>query len=395
MKTGQKISLMYSTITILIVIMVGGIFFFYSSTYAINLYYKYLEEKAHIIAVEKFDKDELDPVRYQNVQRRRRSSIPTSREAFISAKDSAKANAQLRKFMSDKEIKELRKNEVVDFRNGKEYGAAIVYNDNTGVYAVVATSTNPYSEELWNTMFWAVLWVIVIAIVILVIISRIYAIRVVDRIDEDYQTEKMFVNNASHEINNPLTAIQGECDIALMKDRDAAYYRNSLQRIDKETDRIIRIMANLLTFSHVRANEINPGDLDYVKISIALEQFRDEDTKITINHDFIVRGRPDLLGIALRNIISNARKYSNDGKAIVVADRNTVTVSNKGIGISKNDIRHIFEPFYRGENVAGVSGNGIGLSLAKAIFERAGVKVSVSSTDDGLTTFTMKFPKVH
>lgn len=384
---------MYSAITILLVVMVAGIFYLYSSSYAKSLYYKYLEEKAHIIAVEKFDKDELDPVRYQNVQRRRRSSIPTSHEEFISIADTAKATRQLRRFMSDDKISTLRKKEVVDFQKGKEYGAAVVYNDNTGLFVVLVTSTNPYNEELWSTMSWTIVGVVAIAVIILVIISRIYAIRVVDRIDEDYQTEKMFVNNASHEINNPLTAIQGECEIALMRDRDAGYYRNSLRRIAKETDRIIRIMTNLLNFSHARSGSVNPEDLDVMNISTVLEPFQDENTSINIINDFKVHCRPDLLGIALKNIIGNARKYSVDGRAEVIADHHMLKIKDNGIEISKEDLKHIFEPFYRGENVAGVEGHGIGLSLAKAILEKLGAQIIATSETNGYTVFTIKFPK--
>ena len=73
---------------------------------------------------------------------------------------------------------------------------------------------------------------------------------VLDRIDQDYQTEKMFVNNASHEINNPLTAIQGECEVALMRDRSHNEYKSSLKSISEETNRIINIMHELLLFSH-------------------------------------------------------------------------------------------------------------------------------------------------
>lgn len=62
---------------------------------------------------------------------------------------------------------------------------------------------------------WTLLALVLVAAGVLWLISKLYAMRVLDRIDKDYQAEKMFVNNASHEINNPLTAIQGECEIAL------------------------------------------------------------------------------------------------------------------------------------------------------------------------------------
>lgn len=84
MKTGRKISLIYSGITIGLIIIAGVVFYFFASNYVHSLYFHYLEEKAHAVAEEKFSKDELDPVKYQNVVLRRKNSIPTSQELFLS-----------------------------------------------------------------------------------------------------------------------------------------------------------------------------------------------------------------------------------------------------------------------------------------------------------------------
>lgn len=99
-------------------------------------------------------------------------------------------------------------------------------------------------------MGWMLLLMFVVSAIILWLVSRLYAIRMVERIDKAYQTEKMFVNNAFHEINNPLTAIQGECEIALLKERSGEEYRKSLGIIQKETERVVRIMKQLLQFSY-------------------------------------------------------------------------------------------------------------------------------------------------
>ena len=76
--------------------------------------------------------------------------------------------------------------------------------------------------------------------------SRPNAIRMVYRIDAAYQSEKAFISNASHELNNPLTAIQGECEISLLKERTPAEYQSALKRIASENKRIIQLMQHLL-----------------------------------------------------------------------------------------------------------------------------------------------------
>ena len=73
MRTGKKISLIYSGITIGLIIIAGVVFYIFASNYVHNLYFHYLEEKAHAVAEEKFSKDELDPVKYQNVVLRRKN----------------------------------------------------------------------------------------------------------------------------------------------------------------------------------------------------------------------------------------------------------------------------------------------------------------------------------
>ena len=83
MKAGHKISIIYSGITIGLVLIAGLVFYFFSSNYIRNLYSHYMQEKAHAVAEEKFSKDELDPVKYRNVVIRRQTSIPTSKELFV------------------------------------------------------------------------------------------------------------------------------------------------------------------------------------------------------------------------------------------------------------------------------------------------------------------------
>ena len=181
MKTGSKISLIYSGITIGLVVITALLFLFVASDYTNDIYYHYLEEKAHALAEEKFSEDELDPV-----------------------------IGQLSRYLDEEEIKRLLRDETIDFENGEEVGTAFVYYDNTGTFAVVVVSRNPFIGDINRVLLWGLLLLVLLSAGVLYLISRIYANRMLDRIDKDYQTEKMFVNNASHEINNPLTAIQGE-----------------------------------------------------------------------------------------------------------------------------------------------------------------------------------------
>lgn len=391
MKASRKVSLIYSFITIGFVIIAGMVFYVFFSHRTENLYYHYLEEKARTVAAEKFQKDELDPVKYRNVVMRRQNSIPTSKEIFINLADKQKANQQLSKYLDDSELLQLFQNKVVNFRKGNLVGTSFIYYDNEGTFAVIVLSLNPYGDELASNMRWMILALVLIATGILYLISRLYATRMVDKIDKAYQTEKMFVNNASHEINNPLTAIQGECEIALMKERTPDEYKNSLQRISDETDRVIRIMQQLLLFSHTRSENDDIENLDKISIASFVQQFADASTLVKIHDDFTIFAREDLLTIALRNIVSNARKYSAGKPVTITISKKVITIADLGIGIPEKNIKHIFDPFYRASNTSGITGNGIGLSLAKEILGKYKAKISVKSKEQQGTIFTIKF----
>ena len=378
MRTGHKISLIYSGITIGLLLVAGMVFYFFSSNYIRNLYFHYMEEKAHAVAEEKFSKDELDPVKYRNVVLRRKNSIPTSKELFIRVDNRQMAQQTLEAYLTDEQIERLYANQTVNFEHGEEVGTAFVYYDNTGTFAVIVLSRNPYGTDIAHTLRWALLLLVLVSAAVLWLISRLYAMRMLERIDRDYQTEKMFVNNASHEINNPLTAIQGECEVALLAERTVPEYKDTLRRIAQEADRVVTIMRELLRFSHVRSGK-GLGEREPVKIGALLESVAGKQCDMECRDDFTVTGDTNLLRMAFHNLINNAVKYA-EGKmvSITIADR-CVVIRDQGIGIPPEDLPHVFEPFFRASNTGSVSGHGVGLALAKAILEKNGARIKVQS----------------
>ncbi|MBQ9213594.1 MAG: HAMP domain-containing histidine kinase [Bacteroidales bacterium] len=337
MEIGNKISLLYSGITIGLVVITAMIFFFAASHYTNDIYYNYLEEKAHALAEEKFSQDELDPVKYRNVVIRRQNSIPTSQELFINLADRQKAENQLSKYLDPDEIKRLFDNQTIDFEVGEEVGTAFVYYDNTGTFAVIVLSRNPFIDDINKMLLWGLLLLVLLSAGVLYLISRLYANKVLNRIDKDYQTEKMFVNNASHEINNPLTAIQGECEVGLMMEHQPSQYRDILERISKETYRIIVIMRELLLFSHARNGQIDESKMQKISLSSVVLPECNDNVKLNILKDFTIDCDAELLRIAVHNLISNAVKYSN-GKPVTVTIRQPeLIIEDNGIGIPESD----------------------------------------------------------
>lgn len=388
MKIGNKISLAYSGITIGLVVITALIFFFVASNYTQNIYFSYLEEKAHAVAEEKFSEDELDPVKYRNVVIRRQNSIPTSKELFINLADHEAATKQLREYLDQDEIERLFANQPVNFEERQEVGTAFIYYDNTGTFAVLVLSRNPFIDDINRMLLWGVIALVLLSTGVLYLISRLYAWRMLNRIDMDYQAEKMFVNNASHEINNPLTAIQGECEVALMTPQQPEDYRESLERISTETNRIITIMRELLHFSHARDRHIDTSRMQLLSLSSVIAPECKGNVRLDVVCDFSVKADKELLRIAIHNLISNAVKYSDGQHPVTVTIAQPhLYVEDQGIGIPETELSHIFQPFYRASNVGSASGKGVGLALSKSILESLGASISVTSDIEKGTTF--------
>ena len=390
MKTGKKISLIYSAITISIVLLVGVVFYFFATDFTDRLYYRYLEEKARLIGMERFEKDELPAKEYSQVVEEREQAIPTDRHTIINI-GTPTARRDLCQYLSSGQVDQLLHHRAIRFRQGDEVGVGIPYVDNEGIFAILLYSRNSYGTHLSHIIGWALLAMMLLTALVLWLVSRLYAIRMVNRIDRDYQTEKLFVNNASHEINNPLTAIQGECEIALMRERSREEYQSSLRRIATETDRVIRIMRQLLQFSHTRSAKLNADELDLISMVALLKTLCDETVRLVISKDFTIMAKEDLMTIALRNLMNNARKYS-DGKPVTVTiEKPYVRIEDHGIGIPAQDLKHIFEPFYRASNATAISGHGVGLALAREILDKFHAAVAVDSHPGEGTCFTIRF----
>jgi signal transduction histidine kinase len=206
-----------------------------------------------------------------------------------------------------------------------------------------------------------------------------YANEMTAWIESTYQSEKSFISNASHELNNPLTAIQGECEISLMKERTPSEYQTSLKRIASETQRIIQLMKHLMFLSKGE-EEILKTASQTIVLAEFLMQFMERRIQFSPdNFAFILNVNPHLLKTALANIIGNALKYSGD-KMVEIRLRGAVLeIKDQGIGIPADALSRVFQPFYRAGNTREYAGNGIGLSLSVRILHVYGAEVSISS----------------
>jgi len=240
------------------------------------------------------------------------------------------------------------------------------------------------------------------------------AVAIFNDITEIRNVERMktaFVSTVSHELRTPLTSIKGFVS-TLLQDTEGYYDRETqrefLQIIDTETDRLKRLIDDLLNVSRIesgRALQLNPKPIDLPSLAerVATIQ-RSYTNKHQIILDFpedfpTIVADEDKIDQILTNLINNAIKYSPRGgevrvKGVPEGETVLISVSDQGIGIPKEHLHKIFERFHRVDNrdTREAGGTGIGLFLVKHLVERHGGTIWVESEEGKGSTFYFRLP---
>jgi len=230
-----------------------------------------------------------------------------------------------------------------------------------------------------------------------------------NRIEIAFETNKNFISNASHEFGTPLTAIIGEADVALLKDRTPVEYKEALQKILKQSERLNKISQSLLFLAQIgykenkfnysiirtdelilQANEIMNQLIPKNNIKIDFELLPENPKKLK------VMGNKDLLMLAITNIMTNACKYSSNKPVIVsLASTNNeivLIIKDQGIGIPESELPFIFDPFFRASNTTAYDGYGIGLPLSQNIIKIHKGELMINSVLHKGVTVQVKIP---
>ena len=234
--------------------------------------------------------------------------------------------------------------------------------------------------------------------------------RMLDRLEEAFQMQRSFVANASHELRTPLTAITGQLDVALLaNDDDPQELRALIASVLDDVRGLNQLTNGLLSLAKLDLTESTQTPTP-VSVASLLHQLRldllrlhpdyqidiDLDTPIYSNPDRPIAANRALLQTAFYNLMENGGKYAPDHRVCIrlVAHSQAVEIrfTNNGPCIPATEQAAIFEPFRRGTNVRQVAGHGIGLSLTRRIVQLHGGQISVQSTPETGTTFTVTLP---
>ncbi len=227
------------------------------------------------------------------------------------------------------------------------------------------------------------------------------------RIDAAFDAQRRFTADASHELRSPLTALRGELELALRRERSPDEYRRVIASALEETERLSDMAANLLTLARSDAGVIEPH---WVSVDLRervgetlrrLEKRAGEkeiDLRLVPGPPVPAVCDPDLLDQLVWNLVDNAIKFTTRGGHVEVElagedGKLVLDVSDTGPGLREGSEEKIFQRFYREDPSHGsVDGTGLGLAIVRAIASAHGGRVRAENRPTGGARFRVWLP---
>jgi signal transduction histidine kinase len=455
MNIRNKLTLRFISIAA-VIILLGSVFIYvFSADYRKEDFYNRLQNKANNTAKLLIEVDEVDVNLLRRLEQDNPVSLPDEKIIIYNYKDIVLFTTdEKRKIKIDKQLLDrIRLEEEVRFTQGDFEVLGFLFKGPYDRFVVVAAATDIYGFKKLQNLLLILAIVFSVSIVIVSVSGWFYAgkalqpiakvvnqvgeisiaslnLRVdegngkdeiaklaqtfnsmLTRLESAFRTQKNFIANASHELRTPLTAITGQLEVTLLSTRSPEDYRNVINSVLDDIKNLNRLSNRLLLLAQSSSAE-REKRMSSLRIDELVWQTKDDLLKhhpaFTINIDFdenldderklTIRGDDQLVKAALANILENGCKYSNDQTInIFIAFSRfglTLTFTDKGIGIPKEDILNIFEPFYRGSNTTNIKGHGIGLSMVKNIVKLHKGTIQITSEEGFGTAITLHIPTI-
>jgi two-component system OmpR family sensor kinase len=218
--------------------------------------------------------------------------------------------------------------------------------------------------------------------------------------------QRRLLHDVSHELRSPLARLQAAIGLAHQQPDKLA---TSLDRIERESVRMDKLVGELLTLSRLEATQ-RVEQREPIDIGEMVEQIADDarfessnsgaQIEVAATHGVNVSGAPDLLWRALENVVRNAIKHGGGTVAIDVVPGDAqvaIIVRDRGPGIHPDDLPSLFQPFFRCQAVDGsqssVDGHGLGLAIARRVIDAHDGTIRVENRDGGGLAVTVTLPR--
>ena len=413
-----------------------------------GIFFEELSRTASLTAMFYLEEDELSAKDYSRIEKKFLAST-ASQEIRLYDKQGKihYGEADPDTNITSKILKTIRANSFYKFKVGKAFYYAIYYRDNQGSFSIIIKATNPTLEAQEQELIKILLIALLIGMIVIVALSYslskmayspvrhiIEQVKMIDmtgqkhklsylstkdeledlfkefnsmleKVYQNTQIQKNFISHASHELKSPIASIMGDLEVLLQKDREIQEYKNVNQNVLNDAGRLEKILQNLLVLAGLdqsNKEKVHEERIDEVLWEV-LDQIAKEypDSKINL-HWNLPEDSSDILNytcshtqlyIALYNLIENAAKFSN-GKSVEITlqeseGRLKILIQDQGIGINSEDLAHINEPFYRGQNASRTKGNGLGMAIASKILANHEIRLSITSEVDNGTLVSL------
>lgn len=447
-----KILILFTALTVFIILLIAGGAYFLANQYSFTDFYKRIEIRAIVAARAALIKDRDNSATYTEIRNEHLEKMPHEKEYFLKLdKEGHFSRPTSLTSLPASFFEMVQLQGKANYRRGDIFYTGVEFGTDPDRYIVIVSARNDFGSRYMAdlkrvlTICLGTAGILVLAAgfffsryilqPVRVMTAQVKNIRahnlhlrldppdsndemfelaqtfnnMLDRLETAFETQNNFVSNASHELGTPLTAIIGEAELALNKQRTETEYRQSIEVILGEAERLEHITKSLLrlaqtgfggkgqTRERIRVDElifsvkdtidqINPNN----KVEIDYSMLPEDEAKLFIMAD------AQLLHLAFSNIVQNACKYSDNrpvNVALAATDTNIVLlIQDQGIGIPESELPFIYDPFFRASNTSGYKGYGIGLPLSRNIIRLHGGNIIVNSQQGKGTEIRITLP---
>lgn len=444
MKLKHRLSLYAIVIFSVITLIISSVIYISFYTVMVRKEQESLESKSLLAAIYYLEQDELSLIEHESIKSQLLKTI-SRRNIILLDKENKHFKGDMNPdgTFDSGFINRIRMERIAHFETGEFFYNGIFYEDNQGNFVVITREPKDEFNAQMQSLFHILLVVSLLGIGFIYLVSQYlgkiayepivkiideikrkdaknfnepiilkesyYEIddliltynHFVDRIAQTFTVQKNFIDYVSHELRTPITALLGTLEVTNRKKRTIEEYETVIQQLKQYTTDLQDTLENMTLLSGAKTSfEFTTLRVDEIVWSVIENAILYHQAKIEVdmevkdNQLLSFEGNDKLLELAIGNIVENAIKYSNnDTVKVTIQEKDgqlSVRVQDKGIGILQDDLNNIKQNFFRGQNVKGYQGKGIGLSMANVIFQLHGITLEIESDSSG-TTVTLLF----
>ncbi|MDH4230448.1 MAG: ATP-binding protein [Nitrospirota bacterium] len=400
----RRLARIFSVVTLLFSVLILGVSYFFVHYSTIREVKRHVNEVIEKEFLDQFNNSGLEP--FKDMWNEHRFQILNRQgEVVVSTRNSMKFYPKLNPEYVRKAFQGQREFELREVKNDPYL---ISYFPLDGKYIGRVALSLSEATKYESTFLKFILGILPGILLISYFISRYLVNQAMEQISEFFTFQETFSSNVTHELRSPLASLKGNLEVTLRKDRVTEEYKEILDLSLKEVDRIINLLNNL---NLLASSKSKPLELftDFVNINTVTADIlrsyapvlQSKRIRITASGSEKTTCICDegLIRRTLENLIDNAVKYTPEGGSIQVdiarkSENVFVTITNACPAMNKNDIEHIFQPFYRGKNAMShnIDGKGLGLYISRYIVRSHGGDITFNNTNGNVFSVTVSLP---